>query len=407
MGHEFRIGVFAVCLLSTPVAVQAQVLDLDDPLDRSGRYENLFTVNADNGWRLTFTGELGLNYNSRPDYTAITGAARDGFDRLTLRHVYWGIADYQEIGDPFWTELVYNGVYAWQKDLGTDDVTVTNRNGASSDLPYAGLSAVVGSGNFYLSATNGPTLYGGPGNGMLGIYRRALYVAGGYDTYWRANGARTHAQETVLATGDLFNMARFTDPDGGGGNGELYFGLGHVSEDTHYGLQVSDNGAWASAWAAGRLVGPIGYGVQVVGVDSTNNNGRAVRDWGFDSYLGYSDARTEYALNLGAHGLGESPVWNLRDSYTFGVSSTVLLGDAHTLGGLIEFSRDEQINATTGVYLRDRETRRYQIAYSYNFDLHTRLLANLTVTDVDVTAGSFAGGSQFNTDFALTLRWDY
>jgi hypothetical protein len=55
MGHEFRIGVFAVCLLSTPVAVQAQVLDLDDPLDRSGRYENLFTVNADNGWRRSVT----------------------------------------------------------------------------------------------------------------------------------------------------------------------------------------------------------------------------------------------------------------------------------------------------------------------------------------------------------------
>lgn len=397
----------AVFMVAASVQSEAQVFGQEDTLDRTGTYQDAFHLDTDSGWAFTFTGELSLSYATSPDYTTFSGASRDGSDRVGINNVSWLIADFEEIGDPFWAEITYAGTYNWRRNLATGDINMSQRHGLDTDIPFAGLRLVAGTGNVYVSATNGPTLYGGPGNGNLGIYRRDLYLAGGVDTYWRANAARIRAQESVLEEGDLFNMARFISPDDGGTNGETYLGVGYVSDDRHYGVQVSDNAEWLSAWAAGRLVGNIGYGLQVVGVDSTNTRGRNVEDWAFDAYLGYSDARTEYALRFAGIGLGDSPVWGAEDEWRLGISSTTMIGDHQTLGGRIELSRGSQISPATGAYQRDFERASYQFAYSYSFDLHTRILANVSVTDTNITAGSFDGGSQLNTNVSLTLRWDY
>jgi hypothetical protein len=356
-------------------------------------------------WRFAFTGTGNISYEYRPEFTTLNGGTNAGYERLRFNATLRAQAAYGNIGDPFWSEINVTGrinkVDPMDGAASRLDIYAGNTNNAS----FGGVNAAFGMGNYYGFASNGATAMYGPGAGHTGAFPRSARGTGFFDTFQRIHGNTGGRDDDVLLAADPSGTLNFISSDLGGTNDETFLGFGYVSDQQHYAIQSSANGEWVALNFAQSITPEIGINAVLYKVDSTNRNGRAVDDHGYDLVVSHVTDKVEYGFGLTGWGLGSSPTWNAENRTRLRLSSSYAVTDRHAVGFNFEYEDFPVINATTGAPVREQIVRRLTVMYGYQLSEYSFLTAQGIRSETDVKSGSLAGSDQDINQIKLSYNF--
>ena len=363
------------------------------------------TIGQDDKVHLSFTATGSVAIETRDPFSRLNGTTNAGYERLRFQSTFRAQLAYADIGDPFWSEVNVTGQMTLVENLDDGAFDRSFFFGNRKDASYGAFNVVLGTGATYAFAANGGVTAHGPGAGHTGSFPRSAAGTGFYDTFQRIHGNTGGRDDDVILAGDASGILNFVSEDQGGTNSEIFLGAGYVTKDAHYGLQASSNGEFVALSLGQKLTPEIGVNAVVYKVASTNRNGRAVDDRGFDVFLTHVTNKAEYGLRLTGWGYGPSPTWNAEKRTRLRFSSSHAITDRHAVGFNIDYEDFPVINATTAAPIREQVVKRLTVMYGYQLNQYSFLTAQAVRTDTDVISGSLDGTTQRISQIRLAYNF--